>query len=90
MTFLFTHVSEDDAKMIDHVYKLQMAGNKVTSVKYTNHWGTSVIEYKIELNSLAALVKMRQVLERELILSIKDDKDGVPTNSIQIIDGWLD
>ena len=89
MTFLLTHVSEDDTKMIDHVYKLQMAGNKVTSVKYMNHWGTPVIEYRIELNSLAALVKMRQSLERELILSIKDDKDGVPTNSIQIIDGWL-
>lgn len=90
MTFLLTHVSEDDAKMIDHVYKLQMAGNTVTSVKYMNPWGTSVIEYKIELNSLAALVRMRQVLERELILGIRDDKDGVPTNSIQIIDGWLD
>lgn len=90
MTFLLTHVSEDDAKMIDHVYKLQLAGNTVTSVKYINHWGISVVEYYIELNSLAALVKMRQLLERELILGIKDDKDGVPTNSIQIIDGWLD
>lgn len=90
MTFLLTHISEDDAKMVDHVYKLQLAGNKVTSVKYTNHWGTSVIEYKIELTSLAALVNMRQLLERDIILSIKDDKDGVLTNSIQIIDGWLD
>jgi hypothetical protein len=90
MTFLLTHVSEDDAKMIDHVYKLQMAGNKVTSTKYTNHWGTSVIEYKIELNSLAAIVKMRQLLERDIILSVKDDKDGISTNSLQIIDGWLD
>ena len=90
MTFLLTHASKDDAKMIDHVYKLQMAGNMVTSVKYTNHWGTSVVEYHIELNSLAALVKMRQLLERELILGIKDDKDGVPTNCLQILDGWLD
>lgn len=90
MTFLLTNISEDDAKMIDHVYKLQMAGNKVTSVKYTNHWGASVIEYKIELNSLAALVKIRQLLERDLILGIQDDKDGISTNSIRIIDGWLD
>ena len=90
MTFLLTHVSEDNAKMIDHVYKLQLAGNTVTSVKYMNHWGTSDIEYHIELNSLAALVKMRQLLDRDLILGIKDDKDGVPTKNIQILDGWLD